>query len=161
VLLPLSLFLTIQLSIFNGGEIKMEITLKELILDLELKPETITNNELIESIAIKAILVSGAKIYGTPKIDTWQPHGLQFYVTLTTSHAIFTTYPEANYLTINYATCGPVDFKPFIATILEELKPVKIIRQYQTIRTPNTTCDFKPEDCKKYPKCSNCSECKQ
>jgi S-adenosylmethionine/arginine decarboxylase-like enzyme len=138
----------------------MEINLKELVLDLELPNEIITNNELIQSVAIKAILASGAKIYGTPKADIWLPHGLQFYVTITTSHAIFTTYPEANYLTINYATCGPVDFKPFIETILKDLSPTKIIRHYQTIRTPTPTCDFKPSDCKKYPKCLNCSECK-
>ena len=138
----------------------MEINLKELVLDLELNYDTIRNNDLIISVANKAILYSGAKIYGTPKKDIWLPHGLQYYVTITTSHAIFTTYPEANYLTINFATCGNVDFNKFIDLVLKELKPIKIIRQYTTIRTPFTTCDFKPIDCKKYPLCLNCSECK-
>lgn len=139
---------------------KFEINLKELVIDLTLPSEIITDNELIKKVAIEAILSSGAKIYGQPKSDTWKPHGLQFYVTITTSHAVFTTYPEENYFTINYATCGNVDFNKFLKVIFEKLKPIKIIRKYVTIRTPRTTCDFIPEYCVKYPKCENCVECK-
>lgn len=138
----------------------MEINLKELVIDLKIPHDIITDNDLIRKIALKAILASGAKIYGTPKSDIWEPHGLQFYVTITTSHAIFTTYPEEDYLTVNYATCGNVDFSKFLSVLLTELKPTQIIRQYVTIRTPKQTCDFKPSDCEKYPLCLNCEECK-
>jgi S-adenosylmethionine/arginine decarboxylase-like enzyme len=109
---------------------------------------------------IKAIYASGAKIKGAPKEDTWLPHGLQFYVTIETSHLIATTYPEENYLTINYASCGHVDLAPFIKVIMEDLKPTEIIRQYLTLRPTHTTCTFSPKDCKKYPECTNCEECK-
>jgi S-adenosylmethionine/arginine decarboxylase-like enzyme len=98
--------------------------------------DTITDNDLIRKIALKAIKKSGAKIYGIPKSDVWLPHGLQFYVTITTSHAIFTTYPEEDYLTVNFATCGKVDFDKFLSVLLRELKPTKIIRQYITERYP-------------------------
>lgn len=138
----------------------MEINLKELVLDLELSNANIINNEFLKKTVIEAIYFSGAKIKGIPKSDTWLPHGLQFYVTIETSHLVLTTYPEANYLTINYATCGNVSFEKFLSVIYAKLQPVKTIRKYITMRPPTTTCDFKPQDCKKYPLCLNCVECK-
>jgi S-adenosylmethionine/arginine decarboxylase-like enzyme len=113
----------------------MRINLRELVIDLELSDSAILDNALIESVALIALSESGAKIRDI-KEDIWQPHGLQFYAVLETSHCIFTTYPEQNYLTINYASCGNIDFDAFLAVVLRELKPKCIIRQVITDRQP-------------------------
>lgn len=54
----------------------------------------------------RVIAMSGLQIVGTPMVHHFSPHGLTYLMLLAQSHLAVHTWPEYQFMTVDFFTCG-------------------------------------------------------
>ena len=95
---------------------------KHVIAELyECDNDIINNEELVETIMLEAVDISGATTI-KPVFHKFSPHGVSGVVVVSESHFAIHTWPEYGYCAIDIFTCGDCNPKIGCDIIIEQLK---------------------------------------
>ena len=88
--------------------------------------------EYLRKLALTAVELSGATIVGN-HFQKFEPQGVSGVVIIAESHLSFHTWPELEFISLDYYTCGErVKIDDAIDYFIKELKPMEVCREKHT-----------------------------